>query len=1780
MTDHAAIAAARASGQAAESTALRLADRLVAGKADRARLRADLAALPGRISAQQQAVTEAQARVTAATQAQNTAAGRTATAQAQADTAQNAASAAEDAVERAREILEQLIAEREQPGNIQRAQRRVFDAENAAIAARRRAAAAQAAVAALAPALAAANAELTAARAELTTAQQRLAATRQQLADTQARQAAVEALPGTLSAEIATQRAAVTAAWRTWDGLITAELAGIAGAPAGDLERLRGELVNVENPDTLVSLISTEVPIALLPVRLETRFAGTDLLVRIYPDSAHVDTHEPELTVEELTWGRRHLEHERAGGINAPATLESWRVMTDRFGAPRAAWIARAAAATTPPQHTETWTRAARTNVLPDRWIVLGYQGGTRRFAVLSRPIPDTLVLGPDPGDAAAADPSAPLGESAQWLVNFDRAIERGMAVRVPVAADPAGFDRVVVVGLRASLDPAESARRLSTLLDAHHFTDGLAMLSPGTATNNTATVRSAWSPAGADPTVSLRAERGAAPTAGQADAVLLGRALGTGTGPLGQALGATGGAVLGERQMRTMLWPVTWGYLLDHLMGEIPDEVVAAARSHYLAHVASGGPLPVLRLGKQPYGVLPVTSLGQWRQLDPSDFDAQLVALLRGLASTWRGALNGVPRVTPGTDLAAVLADAVATSPVSLRYDARGLALPAPDAITFTRVAQALEPVRQLGLAIDPVLARAAFDRTAATLTGPLVVGRPVDATALPSGENYLAWLTNTGYETVRTGTPPAGANTLLFALLRHAVLRTYAITALRIVRARGLAAPGEGEEPGLNPAAAPSPWDRLGAPLEGVTAPGQTLGAHLDAVRTSFSPAGSPVAAQLTELMELQGSLRQLISVPTADLARLTGSVLDLAAHRYDAWVSAQATRKLATLRTSKPAGVRFGGYGVLEDVRRPTAARPASQGYVHAPSLGQAATAAVLRSGHLAQGGGAQAPLALDLSSRRVRLALTLLDGVRSGQPLGALLGYRLERGLHEHHRELVLDQFIAPLRALAPLDALTAAEHDLGVALTRRNTATQMLGQLQQQSAAAKAADTALLARVATAQRDFDAAQANSTSLSAQLQSARNDLQTLMNNRPGGFPSILTWRDNVAEAQTRIARLEPAVATATAATAAAAATLNSLRGQQQMSSAQVVALDQQVARQQAELDSAVAAVTAAQALVDLLRASEPRVSAALRARNVADGLGLRRRFRAGLATSRWDQTSIPFGASGLPALSSAQGQAITAELRELDDAVDALADVLVAESVHQVVQGNAQRAGATADALSRGDVPPPDVEVVRTPRAGTAVTHRLLVLADAAAGTGWPTDDTQVRALVEPSLEAWAGSVLGPANRVRVRVRSGTTVTTTDLSTLRLSALDALAMIPSGGPAGATEIEQALLDGSAPGAQLVLERDPAWTPGQLGLGEFLELARTVRELIDGARALDARDLTVPNQAANLATSPGTAPGIDTPDLAARTAIAVNALTTTRTRLAAALAGGPSAAVTGALARAAKLGVVGPGAAVLTELDRRQARLAAADSDLERVAAVLGDTFRLLPRVTPAAAGEFVAALAAGPELTGGPLQPGGDALAPVTWLQRAAHVRDGASRLELTMLTAEATGSPQPLRLRVAQLPRVAGERWVGLPAAAPQPVPGGRLSLVVQSAGTAPPPAGSRLAGLVVDEWTEVVPDANQLTGLSFHVDQPASRAPQAILLAVAPNESHLWNLAALEATLLETFDLARTRLVDGEALGSVPVGAAPRLGQYLPAAFLAAPAATDTVTTDLTKVSS
>ena len=100
-----------------------------------------------------------------------------------------------------------------------------------------------------------------------------------------------------------------------------------------------------------------------------------------------------------------------------------------------------------------------------------------------------------------------------------------------------------------------------------------------------------------------------------------------------------------------------------------------------------------------------------------------------------------------------------------------------------------------------------------------------------------------------------------------------------------------------------------------------------------------------------------------------------------------------------------------------------------------------------------------------------------------------------------------------------------------------------------------------------------------------------------------------------------------------------------------------------------------------------------------------------------------------------------------------------------------------------------------------------------------------------------------------------------------------------------------------------------------------------------------------------------------------------------------------------------------------------------------------------------------------------------------------------------------------------------------------------------------------------LAGLLIDEWVEIVPNAKETTGVAFQFNPPDSFAPQSILLAVPSAPDQAWTVGDLQRVLLETLDLTRLRTVDAEALDQT--------GHFLPALYLGFNANNDTVSTDV-----
>ena len=229
----------------------------------------------------------------------------------------------------------------------------------------------------------------------------------------------------------------------------------------------------------------------------------------------------------------------------------------------------------------------------------------------------------------------------------------------------------------------------------------------------------------------------------------------------------------------------------------------------------------------------------------------------------------------------------------------------------------------------------------------------------------------------------------------------------------------------------------------------------------------------------------------------------------------------------------------------------------------------------------------------------------------------------------------------------------------------------------------------------------------------------------------------------------------------------------------------------------------------------------------------------------------RTSRPFsGVSDLPALSAAQLSSLHAALGALDDAVDAVADLLTAESVFQAVRGNPAGAAASLDAMAQG-VLPPRPEVARTPAGGTSFTQRLVVALDASATPDpGPWGPRTPRALAEPFLDNWAGTLLGPPAQAGCRVRfPDASVHEVTLDQLALRPLDfvALARTPPAA-SGDGELDRRVLQAAAApdGAQVVYDASSA----PVTFTAALELARTLGELLAAARPLLPADLVAPD------------------------------------------------------------------------------------------------------------------------------------------------------------------------------------------------------------------------------------------------------------------------------------------------------------------------------------------
>jgi hypothetical protein len=1527
-----------------------------------------------------------------------------------------------------------------------------------------------------------------------------------------------------------------------------------------------------ENPALLVQALSTQQPVMLMPVAVQTRYTKDtqQLMIRVYPDALHTMAHEPGLTPAELEAGKEYWRLRFATPIDSQSP---WAEIARRYRPARAAWIVRQVRPTNLNELDDTLStsqlqpsfndeavvmadpkaQAVYATALPDRFVAIGFSDGMLHdqeiFRVWGSAVPDLLPMSPalDPAQANAPPPDAPedydaFGDDLAWMVNFDAAVKLGMGLRVTQndlrngAKMSDGVAKIIVLGVDWTQTPDSAAELIAELLDNHQSAAGLKFVPQGTPTNNTSGARSGYAEKGGDLNTALN------PTAAAARAAVVADELSAAGARFQEFLGLPKelfdaglipggdlqeGATAGH--MLNALWKSTLGYTLRHFWNPIDsaqsllsDAAIEQLRAWCVRYLRPSGPLSALRVGKQPYGILPITARAYVPHANaPLEREvAQAVTWFRG---NFEWVQHKVPTLQDPSSES--LHQVLAMQPWSVAKNYWQVMGPAaaknfPDLqmhATWQSRFMAASLERLLVGKPDnqtlPFVATCTVVPKAHSLNGvPWVMTDPNNATRelegdakLPADSNFIAAL-------LKILTTPAtnvraqivarqNAVSLLEAMLAFAadeeflnsgqqVLREHLqrlpnLTAAMKVSAQRMRTAEYvgtdttqliGDQHAIGHAKAV-----LGLQLKGTTG---SLTVE-EFVGAKLSKVGVNLPEHMSNIASFNDSLAALQDRSVAELSMAFRTTLDLYAHRLDAWITSLATRRLDQMRDSAPKGLHIGAFGIVEnlvpDSQQEGDQAQDSLGYVHAPSLQQATAAAILRSGHVANRHHGQDVFNIDLRSRRVKRAKRLLEGLANGQSMAALLGYRFERGL----RDASLSQHILEYRKQFPL----------------KPTGPAAVDQPQEAISARDAVDGVRLLHAfrtggMAAVRPFIGVPASDD---AKTKPILDDLLDQMDAVSDLLISESVFQmaggnlDGASATMTAIDKQERPPDTRVADTP------HSVRGYTQ--------------RVVVALSSSDAGAWPSQ---DLSAQLEPRLNAWL-----ARLLGNPARYVFNARVLKRTRVENPAPAKPTDTWNDS-GTAVSVSLTELG--MSPLWLVLNSES-EQPGQGSGQ----------------------------SAVQERVGTLLGVKASAQFPGVNGDELALV---LEANA-----PADAAE--------------GSLGLVAFESFAWLL-----------RRLLNKSRPlrRMDMVLAKDGVETTALLADGDFAGV-----DLPELKQRLMVADLNA-QAVLNALTTALPAASMSLEDVAALDPKAASSLamfTAVQGALQQAYElGWRSALATGAVSELGRnaqgeqvlpadslLLAVARGRALFSEVSaRRDAAPAPTDLDKDgnpvaqgtqatlavaRIQAIVGKDFPVLPRFSLGAYATEAAATLADRDTLLGITDLKNDQATIAGWLPKLACVREATALLSDVLTAAEGLGQRTGFEsgaddLKLLQFPRNADAHWAALPPAEKQVLRG-----VVAVVAHAPDALNSiaaddTLAGLYVDEWMESIPSLQETTGLGFHFDAPGARPPQSILLAVpADSAVPAWTLDALLGTVQEALALAKLRAVrpqDLEGLGLILPG--------------------------------
>jgi hypothetical protein len=585
-----------------------------------------------------------------------------------------------------------------------------------------------------------------------------------------------------------------------------------------------------------------------------------ELWIRLFPDDIAIHTHEENVTEDELEstqsfWEAIHQAETVPDSIpvNQQETYKqnyrigAWEALLNSYGTARSIWLIRTIKPTndaTFPQQAPTfstiddlkpvsWNEQPHSRVMPKNFAALLFDDkGVLIKSALGNAIPNPLFVGinPQENQEDAYQESAKglvMPDNIKWLTNFEEAEKVGMGIRIPLESDISHqFSKLIVIGLRSDINADNSQDILQELLDNHFYAEGgLSILPFGTPTNNTESASVGKSLDELDPAISyaLFVEGKSLEEANEAyektDGKRMDEALGSKTPFFQQVLCGDAKEISSAIWMNKALSPATLGYALpQYFYPDISPEQVQQTISFMEQYVLGRGSLPSLRIDDQPYGFITASAYSKWTG-NTNEFSSFLSDLnnnvLQKLVVEWqRLSSNFAPHLSKELNeasVSAVFLRILEQHAGSVDYFQRLILdheiLETLKSVTGNNTQDLVSNIGSTKTLLRDALSAMGFELDAsllgldllqanrlADLTGPVIdkfsFSEDRTLSDLQAGNfNYFQWLANpsTTFESIlaedifnHTDNPPP--RELLYLLSRQALLRQYLYTSLQI--------------------------------------------------------------------------------------------------------------------------------------------------------------------------------------------------------------------------------------------------------------------------------------------------------------------------------------------------------------------------------------------------------------------------------------------------------------------------------------------------------------------------------------------------------------------------------------------------------------------------------------------------------------------------------------------------------------------------------------------------------------------------------------------------------------------------------------------------------------------------------------------------------------------------------------------------------------------------------------------------------------------------------------